>query len=315
MNLGFPTQLISKLCCTADGEALELDLNRILNEGDGLIRNGTLHCRKCKTAFQIHDGILNMLKEIAMDDESEHERQLRNEKANRLKNVDGPACYQNEHNSMEMIPTLDALSVSPETTILELGCGDGRYTVQLAGQCKWILAIDFSIDALRLLQQRLQETRNVGLVLGDVTTLKVMACFDRVLSTLVSNLPTREHRNSMYCLAANALKPNGRFVFSTHNHGFRQKVLGEPKSGRYSQGGIYRYNFTVSECKEEVRPYFKVISARPIQIYFPFARRLRLPLFALSRFLEHIPLINGLGNLILCTAEQHVLADPNVRNA
>jgi SAM-dependent methyltransferase len=306
MNLGFPIQLISKLCCTIDGAALELDQNCKLNEDVGVIRNGTLRCHKCKTAFAIHDGILNMLDENALDDESKHERQLRNENADRLRIGAGPAWYETEDNAMEMIPTLEALSVSPEKTILELGCGDGRYTVQLAGQCQWILAIDFSINSLRTLQQRLQETRNVGLVLGDITTMKAIACFDLVLSTLVSNLPTREHRNSMYCLAANALKPNGRFVFSTHNHGFRQRLLGDSKSGRYSQGGIYRYNFTVSECKEEVRPYFKVVNARPIQIYFPFARRLRLPLVALSRFLEHIPLINGFGNLILCTAEQHV---------
>jgi SAM-dependent methyltransferase len=314
MTLGFPIQLISTLCCTSDGAALELNQNWQLNKCDGLIRHGTLHCDKCKAVFAIDDGILNMLNGIELDEESKHEQKLRNENAVRSIKATGPAWYENEHNSMEMIPTIEALSVSQEKTILELGCGDGRYTVPLADQCQWILAIDFSIDSLRILQQRVKKMRNVGIVLGDITTMRVTASFDRVLSTLVSNLPTREHRNAMYYLAANALKPNGRFVFSTHHHGFRQRLEGETKSGRYNQGGIYRYNFSVSECKAEVRPYFKAINARPIQIYFPYARRLRLPLLALSRFLERVPLINGLGELILCSAEQQVLSDSNVGN-
>ena len=135
-------------------------------------------------------------------------------------------------------------------------------------------------------------------MLGDVTTMKVCAGhFDRVFSTLVSNLPSREHRNAMYRLASCALKPDGRLVFSTHHHGYRQRLRGETKSGRYKQGGIYRYKFTVSECKAELWPYFNVVNARPIQIYFPFARRLRLPLVAQSLFFNVSRCSRALANL------------------
>lgn len=303
-----------------DGAALELGQNCQVSEDGGFVRHGTLHCSHCKADFAIDNGILNMLNDIAMDDESKHELQLRNDYAvevlSKALKAPGPSCHKNEDNSMEMIPTMEALSPSCDMTILELGCGDGRYTIPLAGECQWILAVDFSVESLRVLQRRLQETRNVGLVLGDVTTIKVEAAgFDRVLSTLVSNLPTREHRNAMYRLAANALRSNGHFVFSTHNYGFRQRLKGVTKSGSYGHGSIYRYIFTVSECKAEVRPYFKVIKAGPIQIYFPFARRLRLPLVALSRFLERVPLINDLGCLILCTAKQPLGIAQNVENA
>lgn len=305
MIMGFPIQLISRLRCNSDGAALELDQSCQLSEDGRFVRHGTLRCSKCKAAFVINDGILNMLNDIILDDESRHELKLRNDHAISRPITSEPAWYETEHHSMEMIPTMEALSVSRNMTVLELGCGDGRYSHLIAGECQWLLAVDFSLESLRILQQRLQEDQNVGLVLGDITTMRVSdAGFDRVLSTLVSNLPTREHRNAMYRLAANALKPDGRFVFSTHNHGLRQRLKGEEKSGRYSSGNIYRYNFTVSECMAEVRPYFKTIKVWPIQIYFPFARRLRLPLVALSRFLEHVPLINGLGSLLLCTAER-----------
>jgi SAM-dependent methyltransferase len=310
MIFGFPLQLISELCCTHDGAALQLRQNCQLSADGAFVRHGRLVCTDCSAAFAIDDGILNMLHGISLDAESQHEQQLRDGHAKSMK-ATGPAWYENEHNYehnlMEMIPTMEALSANQDKTILELGCGDGRYTVALAGQCQWILAVDFSIESLRILQQRLQSPQNVGLILGDVTTMKVCAAhFDRVFSTLVSNLPTPEHRHAMYRLAAHALKRDGRFVFSTHHHGCKQKLSGERKLGRYIEGGIYRYNFTVGECKAEVRQYFKVVEARPIQIYFPFARRLRLPLVAQSRFFERIPLLNGLGGLVLCTAEQQV---------
>jgi SAM-dependent methyltransferase len=257
-----------------------------------------------------------MLNDIALDDESRHERQLRNNNALRSTRVEGSPRWDSDHHAMEIIPTLEALSIGPEKSLLELGCGDGRFTLLLASRCRWLLGADFAIEPLRLLGQRLRGTRNVGLVLADVATMRVKdAAFDRVLATLVSNLPTRAHRNAMYFLAASALGPGGRFVFSTHHHGIRQWLTGEPRSGRYRPGGIYRYNFSVSECKAEVRPYFRVIKAWPIQIYVPFGRMLGLPVVALSRLLERVPLLNRLGELVLCTAEQRVRADPGVGTA
>jgi SAM-dependent methyltransferase len=304
MIQGFPCQLISELRCTHDGAPLQLDQKCQMSEDGAFVRHGTLRCTDCSVTFSIDDGILNMLDADALDEESQHEKQLRNETA-RSQQATGPAWYENEQNLSEIIPTLEALSVNQGMTMLELGCGDGRYTVHLAGQCKWIVALDFSIESLRILAQRCKNLKNVALVLGDISSIKVCnAHFDRVFSTLASNLPTREHRQAMYHLATQALKPDGRFVFSTHHHGLRQRLSGEDKSGRYTHGGIYRYNFTVSECNAEVRPYFKFVVARPIQIHLPFARRLPLPIVVQSRFLERIPLLSYLGNLILCTAER-----------
>ena len=314
MIQGFPYQLISELRCTHDGASLQLDQKCQMSEDGTCVRHGTLSCTDCSASFAINDGILDMLDADALDVESRHEKQLRNETAS-SQQVTGPAWYENEQNLSEIIPTLEALSVNSGMTMLELGCGDGRYTVQLAGMCKWIVALDFSVESLRILAQRCKNLKNVVLVLGDISSVKVgSAHFDRVFSTLASNLPTREHRQTMYHLATQALKPDGRFVFSAHHHGPRQRLSGEEKSGRYTHGGIYRYNFTVSECNAEVRPYFKFVITRPIQIHLPFARKLPLSIVDQSRFLERIPLLNHFGNLILCTAE-HPLCSGEVKRS
>ena len=168
--------------------------------------------------------------------------------------------------------------------------------------------MDFSRPALERLRDKLPDSGAVGLVVGDVTTLAVQpGAFDRVFCTLMSNLPTRKHRDATYRLAARALRPSGRFVYCTHHQGLHERLNGEPKSGHYKEGGIYRYNFSVSECAEEVRPFFGNVHARPIRVYLPLSRTLGLPLEAQSRFGEAIPGLNKLGDLVLCTASAPVV--------
>lgn len=307
MIAGFPIHLISSLRCTSDGATLLLSQNSELSEDGSQIINGSVHCQACCTEFMINDGILNMLNTIVLDEESMLEQRIRNERAIKAAKAEGPAWYENAYGYAELIPTLDAVAANPTQTILELGCGDGRYTVLLAEQCQWVVAVDFSLESLRILQHRPGNRRNIALVLGDITTLQTDAeHFDCALSTLVSNLPTRSHRDAMYRLASIALKPTGRFVFGTHHQGFWQRLRGEAKSGRYRESGIYRYLFTVRECQAEVQSFFSSVSARPIQIHLPFAGLLRLPLVKISRLMESLPLINALGDLILCTAEKPI---------
>ncbi len=89
MILGFPIQLLTKLCCTSDGAALELDQNCQLSEDGGFVRNGTLHCSRCNKSFAINDGILNMMNDVVFHEESKHAQGLFNETANRIEN-----CYR-----------------------------------------------------------------------------------------------------------------------------------------------------------------------------------------------------------------------------
>lgn len=305
MDIGFPIHLISVLRCADDGSALSLDQHSQLSENRQLVQKGVLLCSACCRAFPIENGILNLLDADAMDEESQRELTIRDERASKTARAKMPAWYDNDFGRAELIPTLDAVSAGPGQMVLELGCGDGRYTLILAGQCSWVVAVDFSLESLRTLQQRPQHYENIALVLGDITALKVQSkTFDRVLSTLVSNLPSRAHRDAMYRLAAAALKPGGRFVFSTHYHGLWQRLSGESQSGRYKESGIYRYYFTLRECRAEAGRFFSLVTARTIQFHLPFAGRLGLPLVKISRMLESFPLLNRLGHLILCTAEQ-----------
>ena len=301
---GFPTKLVSFVRCLYDGAELNLSAGYTpASAEDDSVHSGELVCSACGAAFHIDTGILNLLDQSSLDAESASEQRQRNESQFTFDAMDTPD--QRAHHEMEMSPTLAALPVTTSQTILEVGCGEGRYTTVLAGRAN-VLAVDFSIGLLRVLQRRLPPgTRTVGLVLGDVTTIRTAPrTFDFVFSTLTSNLPTRKHRDALYRLAQTALQPRGRFVCSGHLQGIRHALSGQKKSEHYTPGGIYRYAFDLSEAAAEVKPYFKKVHARPIQIYFPMSRTLRLPTVGLSRLLERIPIANRLGELVLVAADQ-----------
>lgn len=306
MTYGFPRFAVSTVFCTNDGGRLEIKQPWLLSDHGDSIENGLLSCRRCQRSYAITNGILDVCDESVLDPESRHELKLRDKQYSAVTDEDGPAWWEgDEMEKAEMYPTIDSLAADGSHSLLELGCGDGRYTTALADRFKWILAVDFSLAALRRLQTRVVGRSNIALVRADISTLKLCpGSFDRALSTLVSNLPTPEHRRSMYTLAGKAVRENGRFVFSTHNHGFWPRALGKKKSERYEAGGIFRHNMTPKDCKSEAGRFFQNVKAWPIQIHLPLSRRLKFPLYRTSRALEHVPVLGSFGMIALCMAEK-----------
>ena len=304
---GFPAELLRLVRCAQDDG--ELDGSRQPAE----IVDATVHCRLCRHGYRIDGGILRLLDHWEPDPESAHEARLRDSIAGNGDYVPQFRATRadRQFDRMEMRPTLAALAPLRDQVVLELGAGTGRYTVELTQESRATLAVDFSARSLETLAAKLSNPQlpagaRVGLVQADVTRLCLAPrAFDRILSTLVSNLPTRAHRAAMYGLAAGALRDDGVFVFSAHHHGLRQRLRHEPVDGRYSQGGIYRRLLSKREILDELGPYFGQASCRPIQVALPFTYRWPgFPLQAVSRLAERAPLIKQLGFLLLATARR-----------
>jgi SAM-dependent methyltransferase len=60
--------------------------------------------------------------------------------------------------------TLEALPDAPHRLCLELGCSIGVFTRLLAARCEHLVAIDFSLSALRLAAEHLEDVGNVELL-------------------------------------------------------------------------------------------------------------------------------------------------------
>ena len=302
MQAGFPTTLASLLRCPDDGGPLSIS-----TPGGGappaFLSEGALSCSTCGQRLPISGGVLRLLHTKQLNRESATELQVREQSFE----IPRPGPLH----EMQMQPTLAALRPFDGSVLLEMGCGTGRYTTLLARACRAVVAVDFSLNRLAALAQQLAPQATVALVQADVTSLRVAPqLFQRALSTLTSNLPDREHRLAMFGVAADALEASGRFVFSTHFHGIRDRLLGVPQAGRYEEqngdAGVFRYHMIHQEGAREAAPYFSRVRSRPIQILLPFARQLRLPLVGLSRFAEYIPLLNQFGNFLLFVATRPI---------
>lgn len=297
----FPVHLLRLIRCVDDDGSLVSDMR-----ADAL-RDGVVRCTSCARAYRVRRGVLQLLEERTLDEESAHELRLRRAHAEEGDYVQAfRATWRlRQLDRMETEPTLSAMEPLRDAVVLELGCGTGRYTVELAKAARAVIAVDFSAPSLEHLAAKLEDDGRVGLVQADITRLAVAPrAFGRVLSTLVSNLPTRAHRDAMYRLAAEALTDDGTFVFSTHHYGLRERVRRTAKDGRYEAGGIYRRLFTRGDITGELSTHFSAVRSRPIQIVLPFAFRLGVPLVSISRIGERLPGLDLLGQLLLVRARR-----------
>ena len=65
--------------------------------------------------------------------------------------------------------------------ILELGCGTGRVTLQLAGMGVQVTGLDFSPSMLAVAKQKSQKLQNVHWVEGDMRLFKLQGLFDLII--------------------------------------------------------------------------------------------------------------------------------------
>jgi SAM-dependent methyltransferase len=296
----FPAEFAGILACPTCGAILDV--------------GAASCCGSCGRGFDVeHDGrIVKLLRVDALVGESRREKEIRDQQVAERPRRDRREVLSDPHEVMEMAPTMEWLALRGSESILELGCGTGRYTEVLAAQGCKVLAMDFSSQALLTLEGALRAlgiAENVGLVNASIGDFSVApGSFDVVLSTLTSNLPDRRHRQAMYALAATALKPGGRFVFSAHHFGLRARRERTPKRGLYQAGGIFREYLTASEIREEIGGSFEALRLRPIRIYLSFLSRHPALRVRMSRWAGNIPLLRELGDLLLMEARRPVVS-------
>ncbi len=74
--------------------------------------------------------------------------------------------------------------------ILEIGCGTGRFTTEIAKKCKKIIGIDFSEKMVELARKKSKKLKNVQYRLADVRTglqFFESQSFDKIVCPLIIN--------------------------------------------------------------------------------------------------------------------------------
>lgn len=297
MQRGFPLELLELLRCSADGGELRL----ASSVAGAFVNDGAARCARCGRIHVIQNGILSLLDSEQLHPVSTTEMRLRDLRNEAILIGTREEWRSRAADALEVMPTLDAVDVRSEALVCELGCGPGRYTQALARQSRAVVALDFSLSGLVVLKRKLESDALVALVQADVTTPCIAPrAFDRVLSTLHCNLPSREHRMSSLRQAAGALKVDGRAVISMHHYSIFETLLRTPMSGHYPDSGIYRSILRLRESQDEASPFFERLQHRYIATSIPGIRSL-----ALAKAVARVPLLRGgLARLFLAIGER-----------
>jgi SAM-dependent methyltransferase len=296
---GFPLELLHLVRCPIGGG----DLRPIEPCADQFVQDGFARCECCGRTHGIEDGILSLLGAEPLHAESARELEQRDAKNSAILSGAHLEWASPFTDAIETEPTLDAASLRPGMIVVELGCGAGRYTLELLDRAGTVVAVDFSRPGLLVLRRKLAPDARVALVQADVTQpFAAPRRFDRALSTLHSNLPGVEQRMASLGQVAHALKETGRAVISMHHFSGRDWVFRVPAAGRYPDSGIYRYYMRGSEARRESAPFFGRVKLVHISAGLPGLRSRTL-----ARGAARIPLVrSALARLFLAVAEQPV---------
>lgn len=299
MQRGFPLAFLPRICCPRDRGPLVS-----ASAPDRLwVEEGVVRCARCGGDFAIRGGVLVLLDPHQLHPDSALEMKVRDARSTAL--LEGSRTEWQSHfaDATEVQPTLDAVDAQPGMIVCEQGCGPGRYTLSLAKQAAAVVAVDFSEEGLRVLRTKVDAEAPIALVRADVThAYGTPGVFDRMLSTLHSNLPDAAHRRQALRWMAEGLTPGGHAVVSMHHHSTRDVVTGTPPSGRYADSGIFRYHMTRGESNAEAAEWFAHVTHRYIAASVP-----GLPHPAVARAAARIPGVReALSGLFLAICAQPI---------
>src|SRR6266571_467858 len=286
----FPRHFLALLRCSHDAGPLILAAE--LQSGAVGLVQARLRCAVCDAEYRIEDGIANLMSD-PLTSEDQYEMAIRDSQHSSPRPgpfVPPASGWRSKLSDLLEIPHHLSELQPRGCKVLEIGCGDGRFTMLMAQMGASVLAVDFSIDSLRTLGSWLPSgiaptayqlplphscgdlRHRVGLVQVDASHFCVAPrSFDRALST--TPLDSLEERMAMYRTIAKALTDDGRYVGSVENDDLTRRLLGLPAARRYSSG-IFIEHFNSEKMRREAAPYFSKIHIQPIRPRIPFLHRL-----------------------------------------
>lgn len=125
-------------------------------------------------------------------------------------------------------------------TVLDLGCGNGALTAELASRGHDAEGVDASGELLRTARANHPELRFEQ---ADAVSLQMGRQYDVVFSNAVFHWIDREKQPDMLAHVFNTLKPGGQFVFEFGGHGNNALIHGALRREFEKRGLAYRMPF------------------------------------------------------------------------
>lgn len=134
-----------------------------------------------------------------------------------------PALYDAKHGFVHKFgeALLDLLEITPGLRVLDVGCGTGHLTKQIADRGAVAVGIDNAVD---MIDQARAAYPGVHFVAADASDFSVQTPFDAVFSNAALHWVTRAD-DAARCMSA-ALRPGGRLVIEMGGTGNVATLVG-----------------------------------------------------------------------------------------
>ena len=139
----------------------------------------------------------------------EHYDHLIDENSDPVRDPDVLKEYMNKWDGIQFV---NALELSKDKTVLEIGIGTGRIAVKTAPHCARLYGVDVSTKTINRAKENLAFTDNVEYILADYLEYEFNTMFDVIYSSLT--LLHIEDKQSFFNKVFSDLDVNGRFVLS-----------------------------------------------------------------------------------------------------
>jgi SAM-dependent methyltransferase len=134
--------------------------------------------------------------------------------------------YENEHYTKGTIGEVDffeqEINFIQKSKILDIGCGTGRHSIELAKRGYAVTGIDLSENMLSKAREKARKEKiaNIKLLKADARSLEFDEEFDLVIMICEGSFPLMETDAMNFKIlqnAYNSLKNKGKFIFTTLN--------------------------------------------------------------------------------------------------
>jgi SAM-dependent methyltransferase len=145
---------------------------------------------------------------------------------------------------------LKVLKIPKDALILDLACGAGRHSIELARRGYRVVGIDFKKDYINYCKEKAKKLSldNVKFMQGDMRRLNFKNKFDFVISIYTSfGYFSDEENLKVLKRIANALKKGGKLLIDVNNRDFLIKHFGKKGFTKLKEGYILEErNFDLS---------------------------------------------------------------------
>ncbi|MBN1564515.1 MAG: class I SAM-dependent methyltransferase [Anaerolineae bacterium] len=158
------------------------------------------------------------MQSLALDHQANNDwyRQIAAGWARRMIMGDLPGAWA-QHTETEVQFAMKQLHLQPGDAVLDLGCGWGRHSLELAAYGLRVTGLDLSSELLQLARYNARRHNlNIEWVEADVAQLPLRGTFDAIAQfcgNLMTWFSTPEKTLNVLWDVTNLLKPGGRFVF------------------------------------------------------------------------------------------------------